>query len=291
MPAREPGNPHVFVGVVAQELQALDGRIPETGRLESAGSAPTGRPPRMIFPDACRRSRLPLNLVERLKRETRSLHVEVERTPFIAALLRGRVDRRGYLLLLRNLEAIYAALEPALRRHAAHPALSRFDFEALARTSALAADIEARGGGPVDGDTPPPREQATVDYAARLAHLDQAGPERLLAHAYVRYLGDLSGGQVLGRIVRESLQLPPASGTAFYDFGAEPNAAALAARFRAALDRSRVADADGVVAEAKAAFERHRELFDALARRAGLRAAGRRIPRDAEPAMRRTAES
>ena len=56
----------------------------------------------------------------------------------MAALLHGRLDRRGYRLLLRNLEAIYAALESALQRHAAHPAaLARFDFAALARTPAL----------------------------------------------------------------------------------------------------------------------------------------------------------
>jgi len=57
--------------------------------------------------------------------------------PFIAALLHGRLDRRGYRLLLRNLEAIDAAFESALQRHAAHPALARFDFAALARTPAL----------------------------------------------------------------------------------------------------------------------------------------------------------
>jgi len=153
-----------------------------------------------------------LNLAERLKRETRSQHVEVERTPFIAALLRGRLDRRGYLLLLRNLKAIYAALEPALHRHAAHPALARFDFAALARTDALASDIEALRDDLEGDDDSPPLEQPTVAHADHLATLDQAASERLLAHAYVRYLGDLSGGQVLGRIVRESFRLPRARG-------------------------------------------------------------------------------
>jgi heme oxygenase len=223
--------------------------------------------------DAHPRLRFPLNLAERLKRETRSLHIQVERTPFIAALLRGRLDRCGYRLLLRNLKAIYAALEPALQRHAAHPALAPFDFAALARTPALASDIEALSDDPDRSDDFSPPEPATVAYTLHLAHLDRAAPERLLAHAYVRYLGDLSGGQVLGRIVRQSFELPSSAGTAFYDFGAAPGPAVLAERFRSALDAAPVADPDALVAEAKAAFARHRALFEALSRSVELRAA------------------
>ena len=211
-----------------------------------------------------------MNLSERLKRETRTLHIEVERTPLIAALLRGRLDRRGYLLLLRNLKAIYAALEPALNRHAAHPALARFDFAALARTAALASDITVLGDGIEVEDEKLPLDPIAAAYASRLADLDRTAPELLLAHAYVRYLGDLSGGQVLGRIVRASFRLPSTAGTAFYDFGRAPGAAALGARFRSALDAATVSDADAVLAEAKAAFERHRALFEALARHVDL---------------------
>ena len=214
-----------------------------------------------------------MNLAERLKRETRSLHIQVERTPFIAALLRGRLDRCGYRLLLRNLEAIYAALEPALQRHAAHPALAPFDFAALARRPALASDIEALSDDPERHDDFSAPEPATIAYTLHLAHLDRAAPERLLAHAYVRYLGDLSGGQVLGRIVRESLELRSSAGTAFYDFGAAPGPAALAGRFRSALDAAPVADPDALVDEAKAGFARHRALFEGLARSVELRAA------------------
>jgi len=52
-----------------------------------------------------------------------------------------------------------------------------------------------------------------------------------------------------------------------------PTAAALAARFRSALAVAPVTDPDAVVAEAGAAFERHRALFAALAGRVGLRTA------------------
>ena len=64
------------------------------------------------------------SLADRLKDETLTLHRAAERSTFMGALLRGEVDRRGYSALLRNLAALYAALEPALLRHAAHPLLA-----------------------------------------------------------------------------------------------------------------------------------------------------------------------
>lgn len=230
-----------------------------------------------------------MSLAERLKVETRPLHVDVERSALIAALLRGRLDRHAYLSLLRNLQAIYAVLEPALQRHATHPAVAPFDLDALARVPALAADIATLDPG-VAEDADRPLEPATIAYADHLADLDRHAPELLVAHAYVRYLGDLNGGQLLRRIVRDALQLPPGPGTAFYDFDAAPGVAVLAARFRDALDRSALSDADAVVAEAQAAFQRHRQLFDELARRLGV-VSESGAARTAEPPMRRTADS
>jgi heme oxygenase len=202
-------------------------------------------------------------LAERLKAETRPLHVRAERSTFMSALLRGRMDRAAYAALLHNLQAIYAALEPALRRHAAHPALAPLDLAALARTQALRDDLAVLG---LEATALRP---ASSRYAQRVNELDATHPELLLAHAYVRYLGDLSGGQLLQGIVAESLQLSPGTGTAFYDFGGEQAAARLNRAFRAALDNVTV-DEDAVVEEAMLAFEWHRLLFDELAAEFGL---------------------
>lgn len=43
----------------------------------------------------------------------------------------------------------------------------------------------------------------------------------LLAHAYVRYLGDLSGGQIIGGRIKRAYSLKDKDGTAFYDFSAK----------------------------------------------------------------------
>lgn len=39
-----------------------------------------------------------------------------------------------------------------------------------------------------------------------------------MAHAYTRYLGDLSGGQVLGKITQKSLGLSSKEGLSFFSF-------------------------------------------------------------------------
>jgi heme oxygenase len=208
-------------------------------------------------------------LAQRLRDETRLLHVDAEKSAFMSVLMRGRMDRAAYAALLRNLLAIYEALEPALARHATHAALAPLDLAGLARSSSLRDDLATLAGA---GDLPTELRPAAVGYAARLRELDAGRPELLLAHAYVRYLGDLSGGQLLSGIVARSPGLARGVGTAFYDFGAAAPASVLGAAFRAGLDRAVLADADAVVAEARLAFQRHRRLFDELAEACGLAA-------------------
>ena len=58
-------------------------------------------------------------------------------------------------------------------------------------------------------------------YAGRIASLSASPePAPLLAHAYVRYLGDLSGGQVIRRRVARAygLEEDNGAGVAFYEF-------------------------------------------------------------------------
>jgi heme oxygenase (biliverdin-producing, ferredoxin) len=205
-------------------------------------------------------------LAERLRAETRDLHTAAERSPFMAVLLRSRMERPAYAALLRNLLALYAALEPALARHAEHKALAPLDAGRLARLPALRQDLAVIG----DSGDDLPVQPATARYVERLRELDASGSEKLLAHAYVRYLGDLSGGQMLRGIVARSLGLGSDAGVAFYDFGDAAAVSALARRFREGLDAAVIDDEDAVVEEAKLAFEWHRQLFVELASAHGL---------------------
>lgn len=194
-----------------------------------------------------------------LRDRTAAAHRRVEATPFVRALLSGRMERSAYNLLLRSLHEVYAALEAALP---AEPALAALHDAALPRGAALGADL-ALLHGPGWRDELAPRP-AALAYAARLRELAASHPLLLAAHAYVRYLGDLSGGQLLGRIVQRSYGLEAGDGTHFYRFAAP--AAELARRLRAGLD-TLVVDSpqrEALLAEAQAAFLRHEQLFAEL---------------------------
>lgn len=200
-------------------------------------------------------------LAERLRRETAALHHQVERTGVMHALLHRRVDRAAYARLLRSLHAIYAALEPALAARRTDPCVAKVFDPALCRADALAADLHTLHGPHWAGELAV--APAARHYAERVAELADADPPALVAHAYVRYLGDLSGGQALRQLVADTFALPAGEGTRFYRFGTGAQTDALKRAFRAALDRLPADRAvqDTIVAEACRAFERHRQLF------------------------------
>ena len=210
-----------------------------------------------------------LNLPESLKLQTRALHTELERSATMHALLRGQMAPAAYCELLRNLHTVYSALEPALQQHAARPAVAAVYFPDLFRCRALADDLNVLHG----PDWPvaiAPRPSA-MRFAEHLAALRAARPDLLVAHAYVRYLGDLSGGQVLRRIVAATLGRDDGLGTSFYDFGSPVDVATRVRAYREGLarvtdDAALVAD---IVAEAVFSFQLHQRLFDELATAAG----------------------
>jgi len=207
----------------------------------------------------------PCGLGQQLKTSTAAAHRRVERTAFMASLLRGQIDRPRYVGLLRNLQALYAALEEALARHATTTSVAPVVLPELFRSRAIAADLRL-----LVGDDPlpsAPLARATQQYVERLRELSAAQPSLLVAHAYVRYLGDLNGGQALRRVVAHSLGLTGSAGTMFYDFGDSANRQHLVQRFRAGLNavEAQAQPADAIVAEAIDAFERHEHLFEQLA--------------------------
>lgn len=219
----------------------------------------------MMVRDGGSRDRERMGLAERLRADTRGLHTLAERAGIMPALLRGQLDRRSYCALLRNLHPIYAALESSLARHAAHAIVGPVVFPALFRLAALADDLTLLHGDGWADDLP--LQPAAAAYALRLRDIDATSPALLVAHAYVRSLGDLSGGQLLRGIVAKSLGLGNDQGTRFYAFGSAADVSQHLHAFRAALnalpaDRACV---EAIVAEARSAFERHAVLFEQLA--------------------------
>ncbi len=121
-----------------------------------------------------------------------------------------------------------SAFERALEQHATHPVLAPTHNPGLfARSASLAADIsyllevsEASWQSHplhVAMQAAPPR--ALSQYVGRIDELAASpDPSRLLAHAYVRYLGDLSGGQFIRRRISKAYGLDDSAGVSFYEF-------------------------------------------------------------------------
>jgi heme oxygenase len=209
-------------------------------------------------------------LPEGLRQATRALHKEVECSDFMRTLLRGEMRQDTYCLLLRNLHALYEALERALLEQVVNPLVAAICMPALFRTDALALDLRALYGAAWRSDLA--IQPACRAYVQHLHQIARAQPELLVAHAYVRYLGDLSGGQQLQRIVARSLSLVSGHGAAFYHFGNREQTADLTRDFRAVLGSLSTDNGqhDQIVAEAQSAFVRHAELFRQLAVASGL---------------------
>ncbi len=133
------------------------------------------------------------------RRGSRAEHEAAESGAFVADLVEGRASASQYVAYLRRLRVVYAALEAALHEHRAHPVVAAVDDPALRRLAALEADLRHwTGCGP--GPEPLASPAATA-YRARIERAART-PYLLAAHHYTRYLGDLSGGQILARAVR-----------------------------------------------------------------------------------------
>ncbi len=152
----------------------------------------------------------------------------------IEEILTARIAPRRYLRLLASLEPIYHALEAGLHRHRHHPILEPFARPELFRREALRHDRD-RLAHALRVAPPPPVAEA-VTLGRRIAGLAEARPELLLAHAYVRHLGDLSGGPILARRLACHPGIGPAA-IAFYEFPGIDDLTRAKAEYRAALDR------------------------------------------------------
>jgi heme oxygenase len=201
-----------------------------------------------------------VGLAARLRAATAAWHTRAERAGIVADLLRGRATRGGYALLLRNLLPVYQAIEDGLWRHRDTPALRPFARPDLFRAHAIAADLAVLGGTDALALLP-----AGARYAERVRRAESGDAGRLIAHAYVRTLGDLSGGRLFPALLARTLALPAAALT-FYDYKDVPDLPAAKAAWRAGLDQAAplLANPADVAREAQIAFRLNVALAEAV---------------------------
>jgi heme oxygenase len=203
-----------------------------------------------------------IGLADHFKTATWDLHKEAETTGFINDLLRGRASRPNYVNFLHNLRLVYDAMESDTSWLKAYPELGDFISPALFRTAHLCRDIsELQERTKVKFHIFP----ETEDYVAHIKRASRLKPEAMLAHIYVRYLGDLNGGQVMKRLLIKSLNLPEDALT-FYDFNQVENMKLFKQDFRHAINRIRLSAEKREIATqaAKRAFEFNISLSKSL---------------------------
>ncbi|MFF9758798.1 heme oxygenase (biliverdin-producing) [Streptomyces caelestis] len=192
-------------------------------------------------------------------------HVEAETSTFMSDLLGGRLGVDAYARYTEQLWFVYEALESGARGLTSDPVAGPFVRPELFRLPSLERDLaHLRGPGWRAGLTALP---ATRAYAARVAECARTWPSGYVAHHYTRYLGDLSGGQIIrGRAERTWGFARKGDGVRFYVFEGISNPAAFKRGYRELLDAVPVDDLERqrVVAECKRAFTLNTDVFRAL---------------------------
>lgn len=207
------------------------------------------------------------DLAQRLREGTQQSHTAAENTAFMKCFLKGIVEREPFRKLLANLYFVYDALESELRRHQDHAIVGSMYFPELNRTPSLERDLAFYYGSQW-------REQivplpAGEIYVKRIHEVANTDPVLLIAHSYTRYMGDLSGGQALKKIIRSALNLPADEGTALHEFEQLPTVEAKRAfkeKYRDALNALPLDDStiQQIVDEANQAFTLNRDVVHEL---------------------------
>lgn len=140
-------------------------------------------------------------LSQALKIHTAQAHEDAETSSFMTQLLRGDLGTVEFTRLQEQSWLFYSALEAAARACGSDPRAGQILDPRLERTGALAHDLDVLHGDAHWRDTLQPTP-ATAVYLKRFEDIaGEADFPRLLAHHYVRYLGDLSGGQIIARMM------------------------------------------------------------------------------------------
>jgi heme oxygenase len=204
------------------------------------------------------------NLATQLREGTSKSHSMAENVSFVKSFLGGVVDKESYRKLVSNLYFVYSAMEEAMEKNKENIFIKPIYFSELNRRENLEKDLEYYYGS--DWLSAITLSEATKLYVDRIQLVSEERPELLVAHAYTRYLGDLSGGQLLKKIAQRALNLPDGKGLAFYEFEQVTDEQEFKQNYKKALDSLPLDShlADQIVAEANVSFTMNMKMFQEL---------------------------
>ncbi|MFJ2562134.1 heme oxygenase (biliverdin-producing) [Streptomyces sp. NPDC087568] len=193
-------------------------------------------------------------------------HTEAETSTFMSDLLGGRLGVDAYARYTEQLWFVYAALEDGAERLASDPVAGPFVQPELLRLAALERDLEHLRGASWRSEVS--ALPATEAYAERVRECAEQWPAGYIAHHYTRYLGDLSGGQIIRDKAEKTWGFTKkGDGVRFYVFEEITNPAAFKRGYRELLDGVNADDLEKqrIVTECKKAFSLNTAVFHALA--------------------------
>ena len=199
-----------------------------------------------------------------IKQGTKESHSAAENTKFVASFLRGVLDPQEYRKLIANFYYVYSAMEEEVEALKDHPVVGKINLPELPRKESLKEDLSYYYG--PSWETEIKQSEACVKYVNRIREVAKDDPKLLVGHHYTRYLGDLSGGQILRGIAENSLKPEKGKGLSFYDFSEISDSKKYKKVYRQLLDELDVAqhDVDNIIREANYAFKLNMFMFEEL---------------------------
>ena len=199
-----------------------------------------------------------------LRERSSGAHSGSEHAGFMSDLMQGRGTRDDYIALVAQHWFIYDALESVGARMSADPVASVFLSERLTRIPALESDLEFLLGADWRERIEP--LPTTRRYVDRINAVGATWPGGFVAHHYTRYLGDLSGGQFIGRLMARQFGFET-NGIGFYLFADIADPQAFKEYYREQLDAAPwdAAEQERVIDEVLVAYRFNTDLFVDLA--------------------------
>jgi heme oxygenase len=205
------------------------------------------------------------NLAAQLREGTSKSHSMAENVSFVKSFLSGIIDKNSYRKLIANLYFIYSALEEEMEKHKDNTLIKPIYFQELNRQKNLEKDLEHYYG--IEWKSLISISEATQSYVNRIRAISEQKPELLISHAYTRYLGDLSGGQLLKKIAQRALNISEGgSGLSFYEFDKIKDEQAFKQEYKNALDSLKLDETsvNQIISEANVSFTMNMKMFQEL---------------------------
>jgi len=202
-------------------------------------------------------------LSKQIKEGTKKSHTMAENTGFITCFLKGVVEKKSYVRLMSDLYYVYSAMEEEIARHKNDVIVSKIYYQELFRKESIEQDLRYYLGD--DWKSKLTQTNSCKEYVARIREVSNLSPMLLISHHYTRYIGDLSGGQVLKGIAQTALGVDD-SGMNFYIFKDIPNEKEFKNNYRNALDSLLLTQSqkDIIVVEANNAFKYNMKVFNEI---------------------------